>query len=131
MAQTTRVVQWKQQQVAVREIPMDGVTDELPGECDHAYALVYAGHGRTNGGGSWSLLLPAISCVKPAPGGDRRPSIVATPSSQAMTDDVPPPYVLVARTQGARITIWAFDLNGAPAAHVEFSWHCIIEGTLV
>lgn len=130
-AKTSRVVQWKEREVQVNEIPREGVPEGPPPEkCDPSYALIYAGHGRTTGG-SWTVSLPAISCLRPAPGGDHQPSIVATPTTESATDDIPKPYILVARTQGANITIWSFHLNGEIAQDVEFSWHCIIEGTLV
>lgn len=129
---TSRVVQWKEVQVQVKEIPRDGVLEgDPPKECEPSYALVYAGHGRTNAGGSWTVSLPAISCISPAPGGDRQPSIVATPTTDGPTDDIPRPYILVARTQDANITIWSFGPDGGLVPAVEFSWHCIIEGTLV
>ncbi|HEX5758705.1 MAG TPA: hypothetical protein VF121_05885 [Thermoanaerobaculia bacterium] len=131
-SRTSRVVQWKEVQVQVNEIPRKGVPEgEPPKECESSYALVYAGHGRTNAGGSWTVSLPAISCLSPAPGGDRQPSVVATPTTDGPTDDIPRPFILVARTQGANITIWSFEPNGERARDVEFSWHCIIEGTLV
>lgn len=129
---TSRVVEWKEREAQVIEIPREGLADGPPPEkCEPAYALVYAGHGRTNGGGSWRVSLPAISCLRPAPGGDHQPSIVATPTTDGPTDDIPRPYILVARTQGADITIWSFHPNGELAGDVEFSWHCVIEGTLV
>lgn len=129
---TSRVVQWKEREVQVLEIPREGVPEgPLPKECEGIYALVYAGHGRTNAGGSWTVSLPAISCLQPAPGGDHQPSIVATPTTDGFTDDIPRPYILVARTQGANITIWSFDPDGKRAPDVEFSWHCVVEGTLV
>lgn len=129
---TSRVVQWKEPQVKVNEIPRAGVPEgKPPQECDSSYALVYAGHGVTNAAGSWTVSLPAISCLSPAPGGDRQPSVVATPTTEANTDDVPRPFVLVVRTNGNLVTIWSFDLHGQPAPHVEFSWHIIVEGTLV
>jgi hypothetical protein len=128
----SRVVEWKQQQVQVLEIPIEGVREGVPPQnCEPSYALVFAGLGRTDGGGSWTVSLPAISCERPAPGGDRRPSVVATPTTDGPTDDVPRPYVLVARTSGANITIWSFTTGGQTAPDVEFSWHCIVEGTLV
>ena len=129
---TTRVVEWKEREVQVIEIPLEGVRDgKPPNECQPSYALVYAGHGITNAGGSWTVSLPAISCLKPAPGGDHRPSVVATPTTNTPTDDIPRPYILVARTFGTGITIWSFFPDGKIAPNVEFSWHCIIEGTLV
>lgn len=131
-SKTSRIVEWKEREVQVIEIPIEGVREGPPPErCQPAYALVYAGHGRTNAGGSWTVSLPAISCERPAPGGDHRPSIVATPTTDGLTDDVPRPYVLVARTSGANITIWSFTLAGEIAPNVEFSWHCVVEGTLV
>lgn len=129
---TSRVVQWKEREVQVKEIPREGVEGgDVPQECDSSYALVYAGHGRTNAAGSWRVSLPVISCLHPAPGGDRQPSVVATPTTEADTDDIPPAYILVVRTQGADITIWSFFPNGQIAPGVDFSWHCIVEGTLV
>lgn len=132
-SKSSRVVQWKEREAAVLEIPMEGVPDGDPQgpNCENTYALVYAGHGRTNAGSSWRVSLPAISCVRPAPGGDRRPSIVATPTDSGMTADIPRPYLLVARTNGADITIWSYDADGNLAPNVEFSWHVVIEGTLV
>ena len=129
---TSRVVQWKELEAQVIEIPRDGVSEgPPPKECEPAYALVYAGHGRTNPGGSWTVSLPAITCLRPGPGGDRQPSIVATPTTDGATDDIPRPYILVARTQNANVTIWSFFPNGELAPDVEFSWHCVVEGTLV
>lgn len=129
---TSRVVEWREREVQVIEIPMKGVpegsADAPPIEkCEGSYALVYAGHGRTDDHGEWSVSLPAISCLHPAPGGDRRPSVVATPT----TDDNLRPFILAARTQGAVITIRSFSFNGEQATNVEFSWHCVVEGTLV
>lgn len=128
---TSRVVQWKELEVKVNEIPREGVPQGEPHECDSSYALVYAGHGVTNGAGYWTVSLPAISCLAPAPGGDHQPSVVATPTTEADTDDIPRPYVLAVRTDGNRVTVWSFNLHGAPAPDVEFSWHIIVEGTLV
>ena len=126
----SRVVQWKELDVKVNEIPREGVPQgEPPHECESSYALVYAGHGVTNGNGYWTVSLPAISCLSPAPGGDRQPSVVATPTTEG--NDVPRPYVLVVRTNGYHVTIWSFDLHGNRAPDVEFSWHIIVEGTLV
>lgn len=131
-SKTSRVVQWKEREVEVYEIPREGVPEAPPPEeCERSYALVYAGHGRTSPAGSWTVSLPAISCVRPAPGGDRQPSVVATPTTDGQTGDIPRPFLLVARTQGASITIWSFLPNGARAPDVEFSWHCVVEGTLV
>jgi hypothetical protein len=128
----SRVVEWKEREVQVVEIPREGVPEGPPPQnCEPSYALVYAGHGRTSPGGSWTVSLPAISCVQPAPGGDHQPSIVATPTTDGWTDDIPRPFILVARTQGAQITIWSFRPDGEIAPDVEFSWHCVIEGTLV
>ena len=129
---TSRVVQWKEREVEINEIPRTGMPEgDGPHQCEQSYAVVYAGHGVTNAGGSWTVSLPAISCLKPAPGGDHQPSVVATPTTEANTDDIPLPYVLAVRTNGNLVTIWSFDLHGERAAHVEFSWHIIVEGTLV
>ncbi len=128
---TSRVVEWKQLEVQVIEIPLEGVPQGEPKGCEGSYALVYAGHGRTSAGGSWTVSLPAISCLSPAPGGDRRPSVVATPTTDGFTDDIPRPFILVVRTQAADITIWSFTPDGQLAPDVEFSWHCIVEGTHV
>ncbi|HEX8409880.1 MAG TPA: hypothetical protein VF883_13550 [Thermoanaerobaculia bacterium] len=127
------MVQWKERDALVLEIPMEGVPqgEAQDEKCDGTYALVYAGHGRTNAGSSWRVSLPAISCLRPAPGGDRRPSVVATPTDSGMTDDVPRPYLLVVRTNGADITIWSYAADGNLAPDVEFSWHVVVEGTLV
>ncbi|MCG8458567.1 MAG: hypothetical protein MI919_19995 [Holophagales bacterium] len=131
-AKTARIVQWKEIEVEVREIPRSGFTDgEAPSGCEPGYALVYAGHGITNRGGSWTVSLPAISCPTPAPGGDRQPSVVATPTTDGPTDDIPRPYLLAVRTQGADVTVWSYDAQGELAGGVEFSWHCVVEGTLV
>ncbi|HJQ38807.1 MAG TPA: hypothetical protein VKB93_16855 [Thermoanaerobaculia bacterium] len=129
---TSRVVEWKEVEVQIREIPRTGVPEgEPPNECEPSYALVYSGHGRTTNG-RWIVHLPAISCFAPAPGGDRQPSIVATPTTEGPLNAAPPrPYILVAKTYGAFISIWSFQPNGEPADHVDFSWHCIVEGTLV
>lgn len=131
-ALTSRVVQWKEVEVQINEIPRGGVPEGPPPEnCEGSYALVYAGHGRTNAAGSWTVSLPAISCLRPAPGGDHQPSVVATPTTDGPTKDIPRPFILVARTRGADITIWSFLPNGERAPEVEFSWHCVVEGTLV
>jgi hypothetical protein len=131
-ATTSRVVEWKEREVQVIEIPIEGVSQgPTPQACEPSFALVYAGHGRTNAAGSWITSLPAISCERPAPAGNRRPSIVATPTTDGTADAVPPPYILVAQTRGADIIIWSFFPNGQRALNVEFSWHCIVEGTLV
>src|SRR5437773_2166994 len=105
---TTRVVEWKELEVQVIEIPLEGVRDGQPKNCEGSYALVYAGHGRTSGSGSWTVSLPAISCIRPGPAGDRRPSVVATPTTDGPTDDIPSPYILIVRTWKANVTIWSF-----------------------
>ena len=130
---SSRVIQWQEVEASVLEIPIEGIADAPPpgAGCEPSRALVYAGHGRTGGGGSWRLSLPAISCLQPVPGGDRRPSVVATPTDAGMHDSVARPYLLVARTNGAEITIWSYHPNGTLAPAVEFSWHVVVERTLV
>jgi len=129
---SSRVVQWKQQEVLVNEIPIEGVPKGEPSQrCQGAFALVYAGHGRTNAGGSWTTHLPAISCFSPAPGGDHLPSVVATPITVGDVSIPPRPVILSAHVNGATITIWSLDPGGQWVPDVEFSWHCIVEGTYV
>lgn len=130
-ATTSRVVEWKEHPVQINEIPIEGIRDGQPQNCEPSYALLYAGHGRTDVSGAWRVSLPAISCVRPGPDGNRRPSVVATPISDAIPDVVPTPYILVAQTSGSEITIWSFDARGERATNVEFSWHCVVEGTMV
>lgn len=132
MAATSRVIQWKQREAQIREIPREGfVEGQLSNECEGRHALVFAGHGRTNLGGSWSVDLAAIGCIAPGPDPHRQPSVVATPTTDAFVDAVPTPYTLVARTTGTVITVWSFDVAGQRASNVEFSWHCMVEGVLV
>jgi len=129
---TTRVVQWKEREVQVNEIPREGGGDRPgPEKCEPAYAFFCAGHGRTNSGGSWTVSLPGIICDPPVPAGDHQPSFVATPTTDGDTDDIPRPFILVVRTQRANVTVWSFQPNGKIAPDVEFSWHCVVEGTLV
>ena len=129
---SARIVQWREREVEVREIPRSGWAEgSSPKYCEPAYAIVYAGHGRTGPGGNWTVSLPAITCMSPGPGGDRQPSVVATPTTDGPTDDVPRPYFLSVRTQGADVTIWSYNSNGDVEGDVEFSWHCVVEGTLV
>lgn len=130
MANTTRVIQWMERQAMVHEIPLEG-GHEHDRRCDETFAQVYAGRGITGGGGSWTISLGAISCLDPAPGGNRTMSVTATPTSDAMTTDIPRPVILSARTAGNQLTIWALDPGGQPLPHVEFSWHVIVEGTYV
>lgn len=81
-----RIIQWAQREVAVREISIDGWPDkQLPRECEGSHAIVYAGHGRTGGGGSWTVSLRAINCIPPGPAHDRQPSVVATPTTDGPT----------------------------------------------
>ncbi len=86
------------------------------------------------------MSLPAISCIRPGPAGNRRPSVTATPtteiSADPLTDDpeanvVPQPYILVTRTRGSLVSVWSFFPNGERASFVEFSWHCVVEEDLV
>lgn len=128
---SARIIQWKEREVAVRQIRLDGGSDDVHGECDSSYAYVYAGHGRTGGGGSWTISLPAINCMPPGPAHNRQPSVVATPTTDGPTDDVPRPYTLVVRTNLPNITVWSFHPNGELAENVAFSWHCVVEGELV
>jgi hypothetical protein len=126
----TNVIQWLERPIMTRQIPLAGGKEG--GQCDDSsFAQVYAGRGITGGGGNWTISLGAISCLTPAPGGDRKISVTATPTSDALTDDVPRPVMLVARTSGALLTIWALNPAGQPMAEVEFSWHVIVEGTFV
>ena len=128
----TRIIQWREREVAVRTIPLDGWTDDNPqGKCESSHAIVYAGHGRTNGGGSWTVSLPAINCLPPGPAHNRQPSVVATPTTDGPTTDIPRPFILVVRTNYPTITVWSFDAAGKLAPNVSFSWHCIVEGELV
>jgi hypothetical protein len=53
---TTRVVQWKEMPVQVREVPLEGTRNEVKTPCDDSYALVYAGHGRTDNTGRFQAL---------------------------------------------------------------------------
>ena len=57
---TSRVVDWKEREAHVIEIPMEGVPAGPPAgqHCEKNFALVFAGHGRTNSGGSWTVTLP-------------------------------------------------------------------------
>jgi hypothetical protein len=128
---TSRVVEWKEMEAQALEIPLDGTRDLGQRNCEPTYAEVFAGHGRTGATGCWSVNLGAISCLRPAPGGDRRPSIVATPTTDVPLDVLPRPFTLVATIDRANVTIWSFDPAGQMAPHVEFSWHVIVEGTLV
>lgn len=127
-----RITQWAEREVAVREIPIEGWPDQESGkECEGSHALVYAGHGRTGSGGSWTISLRAINCIPPGPAHNRQPSVVATPTTDGPTADIPRPYILVVRTNYPTITIWSFDPAGELADNVAFSWHCIVEGELV
>ncbi len=129
---SSRVVQWGEREAQMIEISSLGVRDgHPPFQCELSSALVYSGHGLTNREGLWTLYLPAISCLKPAPGGDRAASIVAMPTTFGSAERTPRPYVLVARVEGAQIAIWSFDLDGQHAPAVEFSWHCVIEGSFI
>jgi len=129
---TTRIMQWAEREASVREIPIDGWPDkEMQQPCEGRYAIVYAGHGRTGGGGSWTVSLRAINCIPAGPAHDRQPSVVATPTTDGPTDDVPRPYILVVRTNYPTITVWSFHPNGELAEDVTFSWHAIVEGELV
>jgi hypothetical protein len=132
MANPTRIIQYKELDIAVRAIPLGGTSEgEVKSECDqHPYAITYAGHGRTNAGGSWTVSLPAINCIKIGPIHNADPSVVATPTGNGLLDDIPSPYILVTRTTPTSITVWSFHPNGERAGNVEFSWHCAVEGEL-
>src|SRR5687768_11738818 len=132
MSNDARIIQWKEREVAVREIPMEGWPDKEPdSRCGGSYAFVYAGHGRTGKGGSWTVSLRAINCLPPGPAHDRQPSVVATPTTDGPTDDIPRPYILVVRTNYPTVTVWSYDADGQLAGDVSFSWHAVVEGELV
>jgi hypothetical protein len=127
-----RIIQWAEREVRVRVIPVEGLPDKkTSSECEGSHAIVYAGHGRTGSGGSWTVSLRAINCIPPGPAHNHQPSVVATPTTDGPTDDIPRPYNLVVRTNYPTITIWSFRPNGDLAENVAFSWHCIVEGELV
>ena len=129
MANPTRIIQYKELGIWIGTIPLDG--GEVKSQCsEHPYAITYAGHGRTNAGGSWTVNLGAINCVKIGPAVGRQPSVVATPTTDGPMDDIPRPYILVVRTNFPRITVWSYDAGGQLAGNVEFSWHCAVEGEL-
>lgn len=127
----TRIIEWKEREVSIREIPIEGWPDgKLPKDCEPRYAIVYAGHGRTNAAGSWTVNLPAINCIPIGPAHDAQPSVVATPTGNGFLDDIPRPYILVSRITPTTITIWSFHANGERAPNVDFAWHCVVEGEL-
>jgi len=126
----SRIIQWKVRDAQVTEAPLEGVMDGHPQNCDNATAQVYAGFGKTGGNALWALSLPAISCLNPAPGGDRRLSFVATATMESADPAAARPLFLVSQTVGSTIIVTSYSPNGR-ASDVEFAWHCIVEGTLV
>ncbi len=132
MADSTRIIQWKEREVRVRAIPLEGTHGkDVESKCEEVpYALGYAGHGRTGAGGSWTVSLGAINCIPIGPAHNSQPSVVATPTTDGPTDDVPRPYTLVVRTNYPTVTVWSFHPDGSIADNVSFSWHCVVEGEL-
>jgi hypothetical protein len=131
----TRLVQWKQDPVKVKNIPLEGGQVNSNDQCDSSYAYVYAGHGQTDATGVWRIRLGDVNCEPPGPRHGSIPSIVATPTSgitQRVNPAAPPtPSFLVALINGPDIAIYSFGPGGHPEPHVPFSWHCVVEGELV
>ena len=131
----SRLVQWKQDGVKVKNVPLEGGTDLPKSECDSSYVFVYAGQGMTNDHGVWSIRLRDVTCDPPGPREGSVPSVVATPTfgfiEQKAVVGPPPPCYVVALVLGDDISIHSFQPNGERMPHVPFSWHCVVEGELV
>ena len=130
----SRLVQWKQDPVRVKNVPLEGRPIKRD-ECDSSYAYVYAGHGVTDASGVWSIRLRDVTCDPPGPRHDSIPSVVATPTYGIIDKGgaalPPPPTFLVALVLGDDISIHSFAPNGERMPDVPFSWHCVVEGELV
>jgi len=131
----TRLMQWKQDHVKAKNVPLGGGQVNHADPCDSSYVFVYAGHGQTDAAGVWRIRLADVTCESPGPRHGSIPSIVATPTSGIIENKnpaaPPPPSFLVALITGPDIAIYSFGPGGNPAPHVTFSWHCVVEGELV
>jgi len=133
----SRLVQWKQDPVRVKNVRLEGGDVPRGEECDSSYAYVYAGHGVTDINGVWRIRLGDVTCDPPGPRHDSVPSVVATPTYGILESKAagggfpPPPTYLVALVLGDDISIHSFEPDGQRKPDVPFSWHCVVEGEWV